>query len=306
MLRPLLIAALAVVSGCSAPALAPDRTPHQAYADALADVGLDSTRLGRLWLAAARPDADTAVVALPAARTLEVDAARPSALALWVRVRPGETFTAEVAPALGDSGLAFVDLLSVARGDSLTFTPVESRVSRGDTVRVEWSSDDVGADVSLVLRVQPELLADGGVGVRVAARPSLGFPVAGAGPQAIRSVWGDPRDGGARRHEGVDIFADRGTPVVATSDGVVNRVQETPIGGRVVWLRPSGRRLGVYYAHLDSQLVASGQRVRAGDTLGLVGNTGNARSTPPHLHFGVYASGGAVDPDPFIVGRPSP
>jgi hypothetical protein len=57
----------------------------------------------------------------------------------------------------------------------------------------------------------------------------------------------------------------------------------------------------LYYAHLDRHAVTPGQVVRAGDTLGFVGNTGNARTTPPHLHFGIYRRGeGAVDPWPWV------
>ncbi len=67
-----------------------------------------------------------------------------------------------------------------------------------------------------------------------------------------------------------------------------------------MWLRPEGKDYTLYYAHLDEQIVSNGQSVQKGDTLGLMGNTGNARSTPPHLHFGIYARGGAVDPLPFI------
>jgi peptidoglycan LD-endopeptidase LytH len=81
----------------------------------------------------------------------------------------------------------------------------------------------------------------------------------------------------------------------------VTRVSETPIGGKVVWLRDAERNASIYYAHLDSQYVAAGARVQPGDTLGTVGNTGNARTTPPHLHFGIYARGeGPVDPYPWV------
>ena len=97
------------------------------------------------------------------------------------------------------------------------------------------------------------------------------------------------------------MFAPRGTPVLAGAAGRVSRVQETPVGGRVVWLQTDAGSL--YYAHLDRQLVEPGARVAAGDTLGTVGNTGNAAATPPHLHFGVYGRRGAVDPEPFVVGR---
>src|SRR5690606_6321435 len=131
-------------------------------------------------------------------------------------------------------------------------------------------------------------LRAGRVTVTLAAEPALAFPVEGRGTGAVGSFFGADRDGGARSHHGVDIFAPRGTPVLAAAEGTVSRVRETPRGGKVVWLRDEARGQNLYYAHLDSQLVAGGERVRVGDTLGLVGNTGNARTTPPHLHFGIY------------------
>ena len=132
--------------------------------------------------------------------------------------------------------------------------------------------------------------------------PALAFPVSGAADKSIQSGFGAPRDGGVREHHGIDIFAPRGTPVLAAAAGVVTRVRETPRGGRVVWVRDEQRGNNLYYAHLDQQLVENGVTVQIGDTLGLVGNTGNARSTPPHLHFGVYRRGeGPLDPRPWVA-----
>jgi hypothetical protein len=75
----------------------------------------------------------------------------------------------------------------------------------------------------------------------------------------------------------------------------------------VVWQRDDGGRYSIYYAHLHEPLVRRGQQVLAGDTVGLVGNTGNARTTPPHLHFGAYRRGrGAVDPWDLILPQPPP
>ena len=65
-------------------------------------------------------------------------------------------------------------------------------------------------------------------------------------------------------------------------------------------MRPDNKDFNLYYAHLDEQTVTDGQRVSIGDTLGRMGNTGNARTTPPHLHFGIYTNGGTVDPLPFV------
>jgi murein DD-endopeptidase MepM/ murein hydrolase activator NlpD len=126
-------------------------------------------------------------------------------------------------------------------------------------------------------------------------------PVAGVRPSSLTSSFGDPRSG-HRRHQGIDIFAHRGTPVVAAAPGQVVRVGQDRLGGNVVWVAGAGARL-YYYAHLSRFSVQPGEVVAAGDELGRVGNTGNARTTPPHLHFGIYPlSHGfrAVDPAPLL------
>ncbi len=94
-------------------------------------------------------------------------------------------------------------------------------------------------------------------------------------------------DGGNRNHEGVDIFAAKGTPVVAVANGFVTRTGNQGLGGKQVWLRDSSSGNAYYYAHLDSILTESGKQVRINDTLGFVGNTGNAAGGSPHLHFGI-------------------
>jgi hypothetical protein len=137
--------------------------------------------------------------------------------------------------------------------------------------------------------------------ISISVGPSLGFPVEGRSTRDVASFFGDVRDGGARDHHGVDIFAPRGTAVLAVSAGTVYRVQTTNLGGNVVWVRDPSGEIRQYYAHLDRQLVEVGDEVAAGDVVGLVGNTGNARTTPPHLHFGIYIRReGAVDPYPFV------
>lgn len=152
--------------------------------------------------------------------------------------------------------------------------------------------------------VQPELAANAAFLISIEKNPLYGFPVAGKDNSAIGSFWGMDRDGGKRRHEGIDIFAKRGTPVVAVTDGIVSYTGEKGLGGKQVWQREGGMfGRSLYYAHLDSIKTTGGSRVKAGDTLGFVGNTGNARTTNPHLHFGIYR-GGAVDPLPFVYKIP--
>lgn len=143
--------------------------------------------------------------------------------------------------------------------------------------------------------------------LRISTTPSLRFPVHPDDRPTTRSFWGADRDNGARPHEGVDIFAKKGTPALAAADGIVSSVGENALGGKVVFFRPQGKKYTLYYAHLDSQFVQAGQSLRAGDRIGSIGNTGNARTTPAHLHFGIYTDNGAIDPFPFIeMNRLSP
>jgi hypothetical protein len=127
----------------------------------------------------------------------------------------------------------------------------------------------------------------------------LVFPVSGARSN-IGSFFGDSRSGGKRKHEGIDIFAKKGTPVVAVCDGYITAVENGGLGGKTVWLRSEDGEWSAYYAHLDIQKVSTGQFVQQGDILGTVGNTGNAKYTPSHLHFGIYTYSGAINPLPYV------
>lgn len=126
-----------------------------------------------------------------------------------------------------------------------------------------------------------------------------------AGDHDFISSWGFARDGGRRKHQGNDIFAARGTPVVAITSGEVIKVDrvDSPgeLGGRTVWTRnDDGVRF--YYAHLEevNPDLKVGQHVTVGDQLGTVGTSGNARGTDPHLHFEIRPPGGPIDPYPLL------
>nr|MBA2426429.1 peptidoglycan DD-metalloendopeptidase family protein [Actinomycetota bacterium] len=107
-------------------------------------------------------------------------------------------------------------------------------------------------------------------------------------------TWGAPRSGG-RSHEGQDVFCNYGAPVLASEDGVVE-FDEGGLGGRVArLLRPDGSYW--YYAHLaewNTDQFSSGDGVEVGDIIGFCGNTGNALTTPPHVHFGFYGADGVA------------
>lgn len=135
-------------------------------------------------------------------------------------------------------------------------------------------------------------------------KSGFAFPV--KAPYSYTDTYGAPRMEGTKyyhRHEGTDIFALRGTPVVAVVDGVLENVGTATLGGIKLWLRSPGDNWSYYYAHLNGYApgVTSGKRVRKGDVIGYVGNTGNAQGTPPHVHFETHVPGGApTNPYPIL------
>jgi murein DD-endopeptidase MepM/ murein hydrolase activator NlpD/SH3-like domain-containing protein len=274
-----------------------DMTPHEAYQASLSDAGLTTTALGRDWLLAAHQAVQAPVeISLPFQEEGFITPEQPSAVAYRLTIGRGQRLTAKVSLTNGEETRVFVDLFRVAENKDDPPRPILSTDSVPETFEHEpWRGGD------FLLRLQPELLRGGTYTVTLQLEAQLAFPVEGHGVRSIQSVFGANRDAGRRSHDGVDIFAQRGTPVLATSAGRVNRVQVTNLGGKVVWLRDPIRNSNIYFAHLDSQAVSRGQEVEIGDTLGFVGNTGNARTTPPHLHFGIYRRGeGPVNPDPFL------
>ena len=141
---------------------------------------------------------------------------------------------------------------------------------------------------------------------RMPAPASLPMPVRGVTVAEVADTWGAERSGD-RRHEGVDIFATRGTAVTSTTRGVVGAVREGGLGGRQVWVRGPGLE-NHYYAHLDgwAEHLSQGDVVLPGDVLGFVGDSGNARGTPTHLHYGIYGDDGALDPMPRLRAGAAP
>jgi len=116
------------------------------------------------------------------------------------------------------------------------------------------------------------------------------------GPHSFSNDYGAPRGGGAS-HQGNDILAPRGTPVVANVGGSVEQ-HPNRLGGLAYYLHGDDGRT-YYGAHLES-FGASG-RVAMGTVIGAVGNTGDAQGGPTHLHFEIHEGGGVVNPYPTLV-----
>ena len=134
----------------------------------------------------------------------------------------------------------------------------------------------------------------------------LAMPLEDVSKRAIADTWQAPR-GTSRRHEGQDIFAPRGTPILSATRGIIFKIGENTLGGQTVSVIGSGGRI-YYYAHLDSYArgIQVGDPVTTRTVLGYVGTTGNAQGTPPHLHFGVYTTTGPINPLPLLTDRNTP
>lgn len=245
----------------------------------------------KTWLNAADPEAhDSVIVTLPFQETGYFASSEPQARFYRFEVKAGQVLTLTSVIKSRDHARVFADLFFLEEGHW------KSKEHADTSMTLTYEFADTG---SCLVRLQPELLASAFYSITLSVTPVLLNPVKGANNKSIGSFYGDPRDGGKRKHEGIDIFAPKGTPVVAPTAGVITRVANGGLGGKTVWMRDLRRGHSYYFAHLDSQWVKSGMMVKQGDVLGTVGNTGNAATTPAHLHFGVYQYS-SVDPIAYI------
>jgi murein DD-endopeptidase MepM/ murein hydrolase activator NlpD len=140
------------------------------------------------------------------------------------------------------------------------------------------------------------------------------LPVEGIAVSQLVDTFNAARSGG-RSHGALDIMAPRGSLVVSATDGVVERLHHSGLGGITAYVRSDDGARVYYYAHLDSYApgLEAGQRLRRGDPIGRVGSTGNAQAAWPHLHFAVYLmapgarfyQGQAINPYPLLAGNAS-
>jgi murein DD-endopeptidase MepM/ murein hydrolase activator NlpD len=146
---------------------------------------------------------------------------------------------------------------------------------------------------------------------------AITFPIPKPYAHSYINDWGFPRVGNPSGHQGTDIFAQKGTPVIAVADGVISE--------QFGFLRIGGYRLHIiadngvdyYYAHLNNDTpgtddnqgnektayapgIAPGVRVKKGQIIGYVGDSGDAEPTPAHLHFGIIVNGQWVNPYPYL------
>jgi murein DD-endopeptidase MepM/ murein hydrolase activator NlpD len=179
------------------------------------------------------------------------------------------------------------------KGKAETEEPVAPPVAAGPLV---VSAPNNTADLIGMLAVLSRFGVDLQQSLMTVAPP---FPVAGL------AYWTDDwhacRDGCSRLHEGLDIFAQTGTPLVASADGFISQKLVGDLSGISVEITDDAG-VQYFYAHMSAWAdgIQVGQRVTTGQLLGYVGNTGNAITTPPHVHYEIQPGGIPAPPKPYV------
>lgn len=194
-------------------------------------------------------------------------------------------------------GAAAIGLLLLVLFASMVRITVNGPANRSARVQEQLAPATASRPVNYTLKAQP------------GDRAPLIVPVAGVSVRQLTDTWGQSRGGGAREHHAIDILAPQGTPVLAAASGIVEKLFESANGGHTIYVRTSDGATVHYYAHLDSYAVSEQQRVRQGDVIAAVGNTGSAAGSAPHLHFEIKAmqpgerwwQGANVNPYPLLA-----
>ena len=202
------------------------------------------------------------------------------------RVRGGPMWTAEQAAAMQSD-------------TAHDITDIDTTIAPGSASGA--AAETNGAAASRTPAMPTPLLAKG----------ALIVPVQGIDPSALHDTFNEQRGGGTRPHEALDILAPRGTPVLSATGGRVLKLFDSKAGGRMVYAADSSERFILIYAHLDAYApgLADGQPLTRGQVIGIVGTTGNAPPTVPHLHFAIartnnvkeWWKGVPVNPFPLLA-----
>ncbi len=280
-----------LLAGCSPEAVItpPDYQESAArFREGVETLAVSERYVGKEWTAAAgRALENPTTAVLPFVEDLTFDATAPRAMAFEFQAVRGHGITIR-----GDDAV-LLELFhrpdGEAPGRQVYSVDDEELVAVADRLpgqgALYYEPREHGR---YLLLVQAKPLDDLDIRLSATTESLLEWPVEGTDPGDIWSVFGDSRDGGRRVHHGIDIFAPRGTGVFAGSKSLVRRVGVRDRGGNIVTLYDEARGIFLYYAHLDEHRTEGGLTVGPGDLIGTVGNTGNALTTPPHLHIGIY------------------
>lgn len=267
-------------------------TAREAYASRFEK---DDSLLAHWKKAFIKAQQDSIIVTLPYAESGVFSAETFNVYSYDVQLREGEKLIISVEKQ-PDSSQLFIELFQKTE-DSKKSTKL-LKASERDSSQLRYTIQKYGF---YKITIQAEMKREIPFQLKIYTQPTYGFPVSGVGNKNVQSLWAASRGDGKRSHEGIDIFAPKGTPLIAVIDGRISSTADRGLGGKQVWLQDGLFGKKIYYAHLDSINVQEGQRVKLGDTVGFVGNTGNAKTTESHVHFGIYkGSTGPVNPYPYI------
>ncbi len=296
-----LIAFIMVQFSCKEPEYIPEpfqpSSHYEAYSIGLAKSGLSETALGKEWMQAGVDAIENPIdIQTPHTEALHFDARRATAYGYKIHAKNGQKVKLSVEKNKGGRAILFFDLFRILND---TLHTVE-HIASADTA-LQQIAFEVYENGTYLLRIQSELLRGGNYTFYTRIVPSLEFPIVRGDNNDIGGRFGDPRDGGKRKHHGIDIFAKRHTPIIAPTDGYIRFAgAREGLGGNVIWMGDEHRHQTLYFAHLQDVMAESKTYVQRGDTIGTVGNSGNAIHTAPHLHFGIY-SDGPQDPYPYVA-----
>ncbi len=298
-----------LLAGCSPEAAItpPDAQESVArFRESVETLAVSERYVGEEWTAAtvrALENPTTAV--LPFVEDLTFDATAPRAMAFEFQAVRGHGITIR-----GDDAV-LLELFHRPDGED-PGRQVSDPADDGELVAVADRLPGEGAlyyepqeHGRYLLLVQARPLDNPDIRLSATTEALLEWPVEGTGPEDVWSVFGDSRDAGRRVHHGIDIFAPRGTSIFAGSRSLVRRVGTRDRGGNIVTLYDEARGIFLYYAHLDEHRTERGLTVGPGDLIGTMGNTGNAVTTPPHLHIGIYDENWRRPLDPWYFFVPA-
>ncbi|MDO7744154.1 MAG: M23 family metallopeptidase, partial [Pedobacter sp.] len=231
-------------------------SPHEQYQRKLVAAGLDKTSMGKAWSTMANQSLNNALLITPPFKANGYFAAEKiPAMAYRFEGLRGQKISIHLIRSAARTNHIYLDLLT--KQDNGEFKVISSADTTGKPLIMETQEN-----ITYFIRLQPELLSSAAYTIEITAGPSLNFPLTNNSRKNIMSLFGDGRDAGSRKHEGIDIFSPFHTPVLAAADGTVTRVNENNLGGKVVWMRPEGKNYTLYYAHLDQQIAVEGQQVK--------------------------------------------
>jgi len=189
---------------------------------------------------------------------------------------------------------------------ALTLYLAQGRVADSETCVADGGDAKDSVEMAGPERATNSAAAEDSARLLTAAR--LTIPVEGVARASLRDSFNECR--GRHRHEGLDIAAPLGTPVIAAGDGQVVKLFDSVPGGLTIYQFDPAQTFAYYYAHLDAYApgLREGAKLARGDLLGYVGATGNAAGGEPHLHFAIFRlgpdrqwwQGEAVNPYPFL------